>query len=298
MVQVRTVEAAVRSAMTAAAITDPGDVHFVQIKCPLLTAEAIADAARCGQRVVTSSTYGSMGYSRGASALGEIPPGAVDDGAICKRWDLFSRVASMSAGVELEHCEILALGNAAGSPSDLVISHDVMSDAIDANAVRRAMAGAGVDGDRSRVVGIFAKAEAEPSGRIRGRRHTMMDDSDINHTRRAHAAVAAVIASIIGDNRRSDGLRLRRRRASGTERWRPGRGDRSGVIERNNCYANPDALNTVLKPRLPKLWRAGWRGRRPMDVPQDGYCQFRPDPRRNSRPGSAALFSSLCGQTR
>ena len=34
---------------------------------------------------------------------------------------------------------------------------------------------------------------------IRGRRHTMMDDSDINHTRHARAAVAAVIASIVGD---------------------------------------------------------------------------------------------------
>ena len=50
-----------------------------------------------------------------------------------------------------------------------------------------------------RVAGIFAKAEASPSGVIRGRRHTMIDDSDINHTRHARAAVSAVIASVIGD---------------------------------------------------------------------------------------------------
>src|SRR5438105_15527697 len=70
-----------------------------------------------------------------------------------------------------------------------------MEDAIDAAAVRRALASAGA----GELVGIFAKAEAEPTGRIRGRRHTMMDDSDINHTRHARAAVAAVIASIVGD---------------------------------------------------------------------------------------------------
>jgi cyanuric acid amidohydrolase len=207
MAQLRTVEASVRVAMASAGIATPEDVHFVQIKCPLLTAEAIAGAERRGARVATSSTYASMGYSRGASALGvaaalgEVSASALDDAVICKRWDLFSRVASTSAGVELENCEILVLGNAPGSPSDLVIGHDVMADAIDAAAVRRAIAAAGVslESGADRIIGVFAKAEAEPSGRIRNRRHTMMDDSDINHTRHARAAVAAVIASVTGD---------------------------------------------------------------------------------------------------
>ena len=207
LAQVRAVEAGVRVAMASAEIGDPADVHFVQIKCPLLTAESILDAERRGQRVATTSTYGSMGYSRGASALGvalalgEVAPAALADGAICQRWDLYSRVASTSAGVELRNCEILVLGNG-HSASDLVIGHDVMADAIDAGAVRRALAAAGWRGDgeaAERVAGIFAKAEASPSGVIRGRRHTMIDDSDINHTRHARAAVSAVIASVIGD---------------------------------------------------------------------------------------------------
>lgn len=204
MVQARTVEAAVRSAMASAGIAEPADVHFVQIKCPLLTAEAIAEVERRGRRVATTSTYASMGYSRGASALGvalalgEVEPAAVTDAAVCKRWDLYSQVASTSAGVEIKHCEVLVLGNAPSS-SDLVIGHDVMGDAIDAAAVYRALAAAGWAGAAERVVGVFAKAEASPSGQIRGRRHTMMDDSDINHTRHARAAVAAVIASVIGD---------------------------------------------------------------------------------------------------
>src|SRR3989442_6941709 len=70
VVQIREVEAAVRAAMADAGIRDVADVHFVQIKCPLLTAEAITAASVRGARVATTSTYGSMGYSRGASALG------------------------------------------------------------------------------------------------------------------------------------------------------------------------------------------------------------------------------------
>ena len=209
MVQVTEVERAVGEAMASASIGGAGDVHFVQIKCPLLTAEAIGEAERRGRKVATSSTYASMGYSRGASALGvalalgEVDRAAVADAAVCRRWDLYSRVASTSAGVEIDHCEVLVLGNAP-SASALVIGHDVMQDAIDAAAVRRALGSAGwrpdaAAGSAGSAVGVFAKAEASPSGRIRGRRHTMIDDSDINHTRHARAAVAAVVASVIGD---------------------------------------------------------------------------------------------------
>src|ERR1700682_1437128 len=108
-----------------------------------------------------------MGDARAASALGvaaalgEIEPGSLGDEAIGRRWDLFSRVASTSAGVELSHCEILVLGNAEGSASDLVSGHAVMEDAIDAAAVRSALASVGCDeaGGPDRVAGVFAKAE-------------------------------------------------------------------------------------------------------------------------------------------
>ena len=61
---------AVHLAMRDAGIDDPGDVHFVQIKCPLLTSERIEAALRRGRKTVTTGGYASMGYSRGASALG------------------------------------------------------------------------------------------------------------------------------------------------------------------------------------------------------------------------------------
>jgi cyanuric acid amidohydrolase len=205
LAHVREVTLAVERGMADAGIAGAGDVHFVQIKCPLLTADAIAQATAAGKRVATTSTYASMGYSRAAAALGvaraldEVPAAALGEAVIARRWDLFSRVASTSAGVELGHNEILVLGNAEGSASDLVIAHDVMDDAIDQAAVRRALRAAGCESAPDRVVGVYAKAEASPSGRIRNRRHTMIDDSDINHTRHARAVVSAVIASVIGD---------------------------------------------------------------------------------------------------
>jgi len=61
---------AVKLAMADAAIVDSRDVHFVQVKCPLITASRVAEAAARGRTVATMDTYESMGFSRGASALG------------------------------------------------------------------------------------------------------------------------------------------------------------------------------------------------------------------------------------
>ena len=45
---------------------------------------------------------------------------------------------------------------------------------------------------------LLAKAEASPDGEVRGARHTMLNDSDINATRHARAAIGAVLASVAG----------------------------------------------------------------------------------------------------
>jgi cyanuric acid amidohydrolase len=189
---------AVALAMQDAGIASPADVHFVQIKCPLLTKERIEEAARRGAKTATEDTYHSMAVSRGASALGVAKAlGEVSDppeSAICKDWSLYSRVASTSAGVELLRNEIVVLGNATGWAGDLVIGHDVMKDAIDAAAARRVLQALGGE-----TVAVLAKAEAAPSGEIRGRRHTMLDDSDIHSTRHARALVGGVLAGVIGD---------------------------------------------------------------------------------------------------
>ena len=196
--QIEETARAVEEAMKDAGIAGISDVHFVQIKCPLLTKERIEDAAKRGHTTATGDTYHSMAVSRGASALGvALALGEIKDApesAVCRDWSLYSGVASTSAGVELLRNEIVVLGNAPGWAGDLAIDHAVMKDAIDADAVRGVLAKLGGE-----IVAVLAKAEAAPDGEIRGRRHTMLDDSDIHSTRHARALVGGVLAGVIGD---------------------------------------------------------------------------------------------------
>jgi cyanuric acid amidohydrolase len=197
---------AVHRARRDAGIDDPGDVHFVQVKCPLLTSERIEAAARRGCKTVTTSGYASMSYSRGASALGvALALGeceGVDERHVLKDWDLFSAVASCSAGIELMHNVVIVMGNAAFSTSPFVIGHAVMRDSIDMSAALEAFNSVGLSsadarGD-GRLVNVFAKAEASPDGTVRGFRHTMLDDSDVGSTRHARAAVGGLIGGLAG----------------------------------------------------------------------------------------------------
>ncbi len=209
--QIEATAEAVLRAMAEADITDPADVHYVQVKCPLLTSEAAASAAARGHAVVTDSTYQSMAYSRGASALGvalafgEVPRETLDDRAVCRRLDLWSGRASTSAGIELMHNEVIVLGNSDAWASEDMIAHRVMQDAIDVPAVLAALAdvGLGTTGQlderaRQRVAAVLAKADPASTGRIRGARHVMLEDSDINATRHVRALVGGVLAGVIG----------------------------------------------------------------------------------------------------
>ncbi len=209
--QVEQVAAGVREAMRQAGLTDARDVHFVQVKCPLLTAQRIGEAEGRGASVAVRDTLKSMGLSRGASslgvavALGEIAAEAVTDDAIGRDLALFSGRASASAGVELLGHEIVVLGMSADWSGDLAVDHAVMADAIDVEPVRAALArlGLGAAGQldaaaRGRLVALLAKAEASPDGAVRGARHTMLDDSDISSTRHARAFVAGALAGLVG----------------------------------------------------------------------------------------------------
>jgi len=198
---------AVHQAMRDAGIDDPRDVHFVQIKCPLLTSERVEAALHRGYKTVTTSAYGSMAYSRGASALGvatalgELQVQAGED-HVLKDWNLFSSVASSSAGIEIMHNVVIVMGNSTSSLSPYVIGHAVMRDSIDLAAVTAALGSVGLSPGEAqangRLVNIFAKAEASPDGCVRGFRHTMLDDSDVGSTRHARAAVGGLVAGLSG----------------------------------------------------------------------------------------------------
>jgi cyanuric acid amidohydrolase len=159
-----------------------------------------------------------MGYSRAASslgialALGEVQLADLSDAVVQHDWSLYSTRASASSGIELENNVVVVLGMSHAGESNLAIAHTVMKDAIDASGVAQMLQECGLHAEpspvhatqelepsRNRMINILAKAEASPSGEIRGKRHTMLDDSDINSTRHARAVVGAVLASLTAE---------------------------------------------------------------------------------------------------
>lgn len=211
LAQVDMVAEAVRAAMADAGIANIDDVHFVQVKCPLLTAQRVGDAVARGQTVSTRDTLKSMGLSRAASALGvgvalrELDRSSLGDAAIGTDVALWSGRASCSAGIELTNHEVVVLGMSADWSGPLAIDHAVMADGIDIEPVRAALARLGLGGagqlvsaQRSRFRALLSKAEASHDGMLRGMRHTMLDDSDISSTRHARAFVCGALGGLIG----------------------------------------------------------------------------------------------------
>lgn len=196
----------VRAAMADAGIARAQDLHFAQVKVPLLTAAQIAAGG-----VAATDTLKSMGLSRGAAALGaglalgEIAEAEAMAARVGADAALWSARASCSAGVELRGMEIVVMGLSADWAGPLRIDHAVMADGLDIDPVRAALRrlGARFDGqlppaEAARVRAVLAKAEAPRSGAVRGWRHTMLDDSDVSATRHARAFAAGALAAQIG----------------------------------------------------------------------------------------------------
>src|SRR3989440_9945139 len=127
-VQVRLVADAVRAAMASAEIASTDDVHYVQVKCPLLTTERINAARARGRRVVTEDTTRSLGFSNGASAFGiAVGLGEVgadfDPRAICTDASIFTTRGAASAGIELLNCPVLLLGHSRAAVGRHVSGH-------------------------------------------------------------------------------------------------------------------------------------------------------------------------------
>jgi cyanuric acid amidohydrolase len=201
---------AVKLAMKDAGIGDPKDVHYVQTKTPLLTIDSIADAESRHQTVFCE-VHESMGVSNGttalgiALALGEIKMPKAEE--ICKNLDLYSAVASCSSGVELTQAQIVLLGNKPGAGGRYRIGHSVMKDALDIDGIYDSIRDAGLklpERPRStdlngKLVNCFMKCEADRTGKLRGRRQIMLDDSDVSWHRHIKAVVGGVAATAIGD---------------------------------------------------------------------------------------------------
>jgi cyanuric acid amidohydrolase len=101
--------------------------------------------------------------------------------------------------------EVVVLGISPRWSGPLAIDHAVMADAVDVEPVRQALGRLGLAANgqlaseqRNSLVALLGKAEASHDGRLRGHRHTMLDDSDISSTRHARAFVCGALAGVIG----------------------------------------------------------------------------------------------------
>lgn len=172
-------------------------VRLVLIKCPLLTSEKIERIKASNRVPVTSDTYESMAKSRYASALGvaialeELDESCLDEAM--RNGSSWSTKASCSSGAELEDCHVLIIASAS-SPGNLRAVSGCMGDAIDARSISKLLDQ--IEDEGGQVVQLFAKAEADPRGIIRGNRHTMNTDSDLHSTRHARAAVGGLLAGL------------------------------------------------------------------------------------------------------
>ncbi|MBK9751903.1 MAG: ring-opening amidohydrolase [Nannocystis sp.] len=184
------------------------DVHLVQMKgaIPKFSPEQAQAAERAGRALrcdmVGSRAASALGV---ALALGEVERAQLSDEVVCNDWSLYSGVASCSAKPGQERTEIVVFANSPTWTGDLMIEHGILADILDIEGVRAVARKLGltlpVDPAASPLVGVFAKSEADPRGRIRGRRHTMLSDDDISDTRYSRCVLSSVLAATLGDTR-------------------------------------------------------------------------------------------------
>jgi cyanuric acid amidohydrolase len=211
---VESVAAAVRTAIANAGIEHLNDVHFVQVKCPCVTVARAAAAIAAGKTPLTNDPNKSMAFARAAGAFGvalgldEIKPEDFDDSALLSDFSIQSPRASISSGVEVESNEVVVLGNSPAWGGALRIAHRPMSDALDIGGVVDVLSDLGIAAqpqvtaaDAGRIACVLVKCEPDRRGKIRGSRHTMLDDTDINAQRHIRGAVAGLVAGVIGDGR-------------------------------------------------------------------------------------------------
>jgi cyanuric acid amidohydrolase len=211
---VESVAAAFRKAIASAGIEHLDDVHFVQVKCPCVTVARAAAAIAAGKTPLTSDPNKSMAFARAAGAFGvalgldEIKSDDFDDSSLLSDFSIQSPRASISSGVEVESNEVVVLGNSPAWGGALRIAHRPMIDALDIGGVVDVLADLGIAAkpqvaavDVGRIACVLVKCEPDRRGKIRGSRHTMLDDTDINAQRHIRGAVAGLVAGVIGDGR-------------------------------------------------------------------------------------------------
>jgi cyanuric acid amidohydrolase len=211
---VESIASAVRQGIENAGIERLEDVHFVQVKCPCVTAGRAAAAIAEGKAPRTSDPNRSMAFARAAGAFGvalglnEIAAGDFDDESLLSDFSIQSPRASISSGIEVECNEVVVLGNSPAWGGSLRIAHRSMSDALDIGAIVDVLADLDIEARPQvtaaaarRIACVLVKCEPDRRGKVRGHRHAMLDDIDINAQRHIRGAVAGLVAGVVGDGR-------------------------------------------------------------------------------------------------
>ncbi|WP_372620023.1 ring-opening amidohydrolase [Falsiroseomonas sp.] len=192
--QITDVMEATRSAMGRAGISRTEDVVLVQVKAPAPAAPDPAARSQDAKALMAlSRAAAAIGVAR---ALGEVPDGRATESALLSDLPLYSNRASISSGVEVTCNEVVVFGYADGWAEGIVAGVAPMADLLDLAGVQAAFAAA-----PGEVLGVIAKGEPDRSGAIRGQRHTMLGDTDLDAQRHLRGALGAIVAAVAGDGR-------------------------------------------------------------------------------------------------
>ena len=204
--QINAVAAAVRVAMAQAGIARVEDVALVQVKAPCAQVPD-ATARFRDPRVLMALSRAAAAFGVGV-ALGDIAPACATEAALLSDLSLYSSRASISSGIEVTCNEVIVFGHAKGWSAGLRMGVAPMQDLLDLEGVVAAFRAAGLDAapsvppaQRARVIGVIAKGEPDIAGTIRGARHTMLGDTDLDAQRHLRGALGAIVAAVAGDGR-------------------------------------------------------------------------------------------------
>jgi cyanuric acid amidohydrolase len=194
LAQIDAVAQTVKAAMAKAGIRSVDDVALVQVKAP--APQAPDPAARSTDAKVLMALSRAAAAVGAGVALGDIPAEAATQAALLSDPSLYSSRVSVSSGIEVTCNEVVAFGYAEGWAEGIVAGVAPMADLLDLAGVQAAFAAA-----PGEVLGVIAKGEPDRSGAVRGHRHTMLGDTDLDAQRHLRGALGAIVAAVAGDGR-------------------------------------------------------------------------------------------------
>lgn len=199
--QIAAVTEAVRAATADAGISRMEDVVLVQVKAPCAQAPG-AEARSRDPRILMALSRAAAAFGVGV-ALGDIAPEAATEDALLRDLSLYCNRASISSGIEVTCNEVVVFGQAEGWAPGITAGVAPMTDLLDLAGIIAAFRAAGLDMPVApdRVLGVIAKGEPDQLGKIRGARHTMLGDTDLDAQRHLRGALGAIVAAVAGDGR-------------------------------------------------------------------------------------------------